>query len=236
MHVTVSGKTQAVLFDFNGVIIDDERVHLELFQDVLSRHGVELDEDVYWREFLGMDDRGAFAGAWTQAFGQPPGEEHLTGMIREKAALYRKRLESGLPLYEGAVNLIRALSSRLPMGIVSGALRDEIRRTLQIAGLEDSFRFIVSAEDTLRGKPDPEGYRIGFDLLKQSGFSGTPGDVLVIEDSVQGVEAAQSAGMRTFAVGHTYPLPALSRADRVFPHIRTIRPEDILNPSDKTNV
>lgn len=225
----MTGKIQAVLFDFNGVIIDDERVHLELFQEVLGRHGVALDEALYWREFLGMDDRGAFSGAWEQSLGKPPGEEHLSGMIREKSELYRKRLESGLPLYEGSVPLIHVLSKFLPMGIVSGALREEIHRTLQIAALEGAFRFIVSAEDTLRGKPDPEGYRIGFELLKKSGFSGSPGDVLVIEDSVQGVEAAQAAGMQTFAVGHTYPLSILARADRVFPHIREIRPEDILD-------
>jgi HAD superfamily hydrolase (TIGR01509 family) len=227
--VQVTEKIRAVLFDFNGVIIDDERVHLELFQEILARYGMDLDEDLYWREFLGMDDRGAFSGAWEHASGQPPDESRLSGMIREKSDLYRKRLEGGLPLYDGAVSLIRGLSESLPLGIVSGALREEIRRTLQIAGLEKSFGFIVSAEDTLRGKPDPEGYRIGFEQLKKSGFSGASGDVLVIEDSVQGIEAARTAGMKTFAVGHTYPLSSLSLADRVFGHIREIRPEDILS-------
>ena len=227
----MAGKVQAVLFDFNGVIIDDERVHLELFQEVLGRQGVALDEELYWREFLGMDDRGAFTGAWEHALGKSPDEAHLSDMIREKANLYRKRLEEGLPLYEGSVSLIRTLSKSLPLGIVSGALREEIRRTLQIAGLEKAFGFIVSAEDTLRGKPDPEGYRIGFEQLKKSGFSGSAGDVLVIEDSVQGVEAARDAGMKTFAVGHTYPPSALTLADRVFGHIREIRPDDILTAS-----
>ena len=218
---------RAVLFDFNGVIIDDERVHLELFQEILERHGVRLDEALYWKEFLGMDDRGAFSGAWAHYRGENPGEELLGNLIREKAFLYSNRLEKGLPLYEGAVSLIRTLAKELPLGIVSGALRQEILRTLSIAGLDGLFGFVVSAEDTLRGKPDPEGYIIGFDRLQKSGFVGSPPNVLVIEDSVQGVDAALQAGMKTFAVGHTYPPEALGAADRVFGHIREIRLEDV---------
>lgn len=218
---------RAVLFDFNGVIIDDERVHLELFQEILERHGVRLDEALYWKEFLGMDDRGAFSGAWAHYRGENPGEELLGNLIREKAFLYGNRLEKGLPLYEGAVSLIRTLAKELPLGIVSGALRQEILRTLSIAGLDGLFGFVVSAEDTLRGKPDPEGYIIGFDRLQKSGFVGSPPNVLVIEDSVQGVDAALQAGMKTFAVGHTYPPEALGAADRVFGHIREIRLEDV---------
>ncbi|MHB1926847.1 MAG: HAD family hydrolase [Leptospirillum sp.] len=223
----VTETIRAVLFDFNGVIIDDERVHLELFQEILGRHGIRLDESLYWKEFLGMDDRGAFAGAWTRYRGEPPGEELLRSLIREKAFLYGNRLEKGLPLYEGAVPLIRSLAKELPLGIVSGALREEILRTLSIAGLDGLFGFVVSAEDTLRGKPDPEGYIIGFDRLQKSGFGGSPANVLVIEDSVQGIDAALHAGMKTFAVGHTYPPEALEAADRVFGHIREIRPEDV---------
>lgn len=223
----VTETIRAVLFDFNGVIIDDERIHLELFQEVLEKYRVRLDESLYWKEFLGMDDRGAFSGAWEHVRGEKPGEELLENLIREKAALYRNRLEKGLPLYEGAVSLIRGLARELPLGIVSGALREEILRTLILAGLEDLFGFVVSAEDTLRGKPDPEGYRIGFDRLRKTGFGGTPAHVLVIEDSVQGIDAARQAGMKTFAVGHTYPPEVLGAADRVFGHIREIRPEDV---------
>jgi beta-phosphoglucomutase len=223
----VAEAIRAVLFDFNGVIIDDERVHLELFQEVLGRHGVRLDESLYWKEFLGMDDRGAFAGAWAHYRGESPGEEFLGSLIREKSSLYRSRLEKGLPLYEGAVFLIRTLAKELPLGIVSGALREEILRTLSIAGLDGLFGFVVSAEDTLRGKPDPEGYIIGFDRLRKNGFDGSPANVLVIEDSVQGIDAALHAGMKAFAVGHTYPPEALEAADRVFGHIREIRLEDI---------
>ncbi|MHB8423523.1 MAG: HAD family hydrolase [Leptospirales bacterium] len=224
---------QAVIFDFNGVIIDDEKVHLELFQEVLSERGVPLDENLYWKEFLGMDDRGCFQGAWSLVRGELPSDRLLEELIREKSDRYRLRLEKGLPLYEGASSLIRALSANLPLGIVSGALRGEIERTLEIADLSNCFQFVVSAEDTERGKPDPEGYRLGFLRLLASGFLGKETDVLVIEDSVQGVEAAKGAGMKAFAVSHSYPSSALAHADRVFENIAGIHLSDILPVSSE---
>ncbi len=220
---------RAVLFDFNGVIIDDERVHMELFQEILEPEGIEFTEEEYWAEFLGMDDRGCFSGAWRRSMGSEISEALLERFVSEKAFEYRKRLEAGLTLYPGAPELIRALRGKYPLGIVSGALRHEIEGTLERAGLLPDFPLIVSAEDTEKGKPDPEGYVRAFDRMKERGFSGQPGQVLVIEDSFQGVEAARKAGMRTFAVCHTYPAEMLQEADRVFPRIAEIRFTDVQN-------
>ncbi len=225
----VKKKIKAVLFDFNGVIIDDEGVHLDLFVEVLAPHGIVVDRDLYWKEFLGMDDRGALSGLWGKGKGTVPDESLLDALIRQKAVLYMKRLEKGLPLYHGAASLIRDLSSRYPMGVVSGALRPEIEGTLSRAGLSDCFLFIVSAEDTVSGKPDPEGYLKGLALLRTSGnlFSVSPEEILVIEDSVQGVEAAKSAGLTAFAVCHTYSPESFDKADRVFRTIGDVSTPDI---------
>jgi beta-phosphoglucomutase len=220
-------RIRAVLFDFNGVIIDDERVHMELFQEILASEGIPLTEEDYWRDYLGMDDRGCFAGAWRAAKGQEIPDDRLDLFVAVKAAEYQKRLAAGLPLYPGVPELVRSLSARYPLGIVSGALRPEIEGTLGRSGLLADFPLIVSAEDTEKGKPDPEGYIIAFGRLKDLGFAGEPGHVLVIEDSFQGVEAARKAGMKTFAVSHTYPADMLKEADRVFGRIGEIRLEDV---------
>jgi HAD superfamily hydrolase (TIGR01509 family) len=219
---------RAVLFDFNGVIIDDERVHLDLFSEVLSPYGVIIDRDAYWKEFLGMDDRGAVSGLWSNHFGKAPEDRILRELIVEKSVLYMNRLTTGLPLYEGVVSLVRDLSHIYPMGIVSGALRPEIEGTLAQNGLLDCFQFIVSAEDTQRGKPDPEGYQKGFlklasmDCLDEL----SSGEVLVIEDSVQGVEAAKLDGL---AVCHTYSPDQFYQADRVYAEVGKIALQDILS-------
>lgn len=220
-------RIRAVLFDFNGVVIDDERVHMELFREVLASEGIPLSEDEYWRNYLGMDDRGCFAGAWRAAKGREVPDDRLDRFVAVKAAEYQKRLAAGLPLYPGVPDLVRSLRGRYPLGIVSGALRSEIEGALDRSGLLLDFPLIVSAEDTEKGKPDPEGYVKAFERLKAQGFTGEPRHVLVIEDSFQGVEAARKAGMKTFAVSHTYPANILKEADRVFGTIGEIRLEDI---------
>lgn len=91
-----------------------------------------------------------------------------------------------------------------PVGIVSGALRDEIELGLDVLGVRDLVAFVISAEDTKEGKPDPEGYRLGLARL------GT--EAVVIEDSVAGVQAAKAAGLRCVAVGHSYPEAELRAA------------------------
>ncbi|MHB1757296.1 MAG: HAD family hydrolase [Leptospirillum sp.] len=222
---------RAVLFDFNGVIIDDERVHLDLFVEVLSSYGVVVDRDLYWKEFLGMDDRGALSGLWFRHFGSLPEDHMLSELIEKKARIYMERLSLGLPLYNGVLSLVTDLSHIYPMGIVSGALRPEIEGTLAQNGLTECFQFIVSAEDTEKGKPDPEGYVKGFSRLAlMDCLEGlTHDEVLVIEDSVQGIEAAKRAGLKAFAVCHTYSPESFSHADRVYPDVGKIQLQDVLS-------
>ncbi len=221
---------RSVLFDFNGVILDDESVHRDLFAEVLAPHGVPLSLEDYDSLYLGMDDRGCLSAVWESQRGTPIPETTLLELVAAKARLYEKRMEEGLPLYEGAQALIRDLARRVPLGIVSGALRPEILHALDSHGLREHFAFVISAEDTRHGKPDPEGYRMAHRTLALRGLAtGPPSEIAVIEDSVQGIEAARGAGMKTVGVGHTYALPKLREADRVVPHIRLLTPEMVLS-------
>lgn len=221
---------RSVLFDFNGIILDDETVHRDLFAEVLAPHGVPLPAEDYERLYLGMDDRGCLAAAWRAAKGGPISEETLRLLIREKARLYEKRMDLGLPLYEGAASLIQDLAPKVPLGIVSGALRPEILHALTRHGLAKAFAFVISAEDAPLGKPDPSGYLLAFQTLADRGLhTGGPGEIAVIEDSIQGIEAAKAAGMKTVGVGHTYPLSQLAHADRTVSHIRDLTASMVLS-------
>ncbi len=221
---------RSVLFDFNGVILDDETVHRDLFTQVLAPHGVPLTPEDYETLYLGMDDRGCLSTAWEAAKKRAIPESTLRELIEAKSRLYEKRMTEGLPLYEGASSLIRELARRVPLGIVSGALRPEILHALDKNGLGDLFAFVVSAEDTIHGKPHPEGYQKAYRLLIDHGLhTGGPHEVAVIEDSVQGIAAAREAGMKTVGVGHTYPLSQLRDADRTVAHIRLLTADSILS-------
>ena len=220
----------SVIFDFNGVIIDDETIHRDLFIQVLAPLGVPLSNEDYEHLYLGMDDRGCLSAAWVAAKDSEIPEKTLKELIEAKSALYEKKMDEGLPLYDGAAELIRALAGKVPLAIVSGALRPEIENALARNSLAPHFAFIISAEDTPRGKPDPSGYLLARqELLRRGLHRGGPEHIAVIEDSVQGIEAAKGAGLKAIGIGHTYPLADLAQADLVVGHIRNLSPDTVLS-------
>lgn len=187
----------ATLFDFNGVLVDDEAVHLAAFRDVVAPLGITLTDADYAERYLGFDDRGAFEAMLRDA-GRSPTEADIARLVAAKVPLYMDRARQGLVVYPGAAELVARRAARGPVGIVSGALRHEIEFALDRMGIAAAVRFIVSAEDTKVCKPDPEGY-----LLARSKL-GAGVAAVVIEDSIAGVRSARGAGLRCIAVTHTY--------------------------------
>lgn len=209
----------ATLFDFNGVLVDDEHVHLEAFRDAVRPIGIQISDREYWDELLGFDDAGAFEALLTKA-GLPAGPEAVAKLIEDKRPLYMERARRALRTFEGAAELIRSRAQAGPVAIVSGALTAEIEFGLEHLGVRDLVGAIISAEDTKVSKPDPEGYLMGIAWAR-----GLIGDAatraLVIEDSVDGIVAAKKAGLPTVAVAHSYPEARLrqTEADLVLPRL-----------------
>lgn len=211
---------RAILFDFNGVLVDDEPVHFELFQCVLREEGLELSSDEYYEEIVGYDDEDGFAAVYERS-GRELMDGELARLVARKAELYRQRMDGGgYPFFPGAEDLVRAaIGASLHLGVVSGALRSEVEGALGQLGVRESFRAVVAAEDVEAGKPDPEGYRRGLRLLGSE--PPKPGEVLAIEDTPAGLAAAAGAGLVTVGVAHTFPAEEL-RADRVFGSIAEV--------------
>jgi beta-phosphoglucomutase len=206
------GMVRAVIFDFNGVLIDDEQIHFELFREVLAQEGVALTERQYHERYLGLDDRGCFEVALAEA-GQPVERGRIDDLIARKARRYVDLARSGLRIFPGAAECLVALSGRWPLAIYSGALRPEIEFALDLMRVRDRIAFIVSAEDTTRCKPDPQGYLLALDGLRAGRASSLePGACLVIEDSLAGIASAKAAGMHAVGVTNTYPPAALRGA------------------------
>lgn len=194
----------ATLFDYNGVLANDETVHLAAFQDALQPLGISLTEADYWQKYLGFDDVGAF-GAILMDSGRPLDAELIGELVEAKRPLYRARAEALLPLFPGASDLIRRRAAVGPVGIVSGALRDEIDLGIDALGVRELIMSVVAAEDTRASKPDPHGYLLGIEALSQRIAPTQAQRALVIEDSLAGIEAAKLAGLPCIAVGHSYP-------------------------------
>lgn len=203
---------RAVIFDFNGVLVDDEEVHFQLFREVLAGEGIVLTEADYHSEYLGYDDRGVFEVALSRA-GRSPDLAALTVLIARKAERYSVLAASGLRVFPGAAECVRAASARGPVAVCSGALRAEIEFALARMGVRDQILAIISAEDTTRCKPDPEGYLRTLEALRARALPDlAAAECLVIEDSLAGIEAARDAGMCPVAVAHTYTIDELTHA------------------------
>jgi len=201
----------ATLFDFNGVLVDDESVHLEAFRDALLPLGVGISEEEYVERYLGYDDRGAFR-AILEDRGISANDGEISRLIEAKKPLYLRRAEQQLKTFPGAANAVRRLALHGPIVIVSGALRDEIALGLRVLGVSELVEHVVSAEDTRACKPDPEGYRLGLAYLESRHPRLAPERVLVVEDSIAGIRAAKAAGLVCAAVSHSYPSTSLREA------------------------
>ncbi len=123
-------------------------------------------------------------------------------------------------MYPGAAECIARLAARWPLGIASGAARNEIEMMLRGRSLDRYFRFIVAAGETPEGKPAPDPYRKAALLHGQA-----PAECVAIEDSRWGIESAKAAGLHCIGITHTYPVNELLTADAIVTSLAELTPE-----------
>jgi HAD superfamily hydrolase (TIGR01509 family) len=216
----------AMLFDFDGVIVNSEPIHFAAMREVLAREHIDLEEEEYYEELIGFDDRGAIR----HIFAKRKRELDPKTLLRVAALkgeatrdLIEKRQYHAL---SGVEETVRGLWRNYPLAICSGALREEIELMLEGINLRDCFKVIVAAEDVAEGKPNPEGYLTTARLVsEQTRTKLTPKDCLVIEDAPTVIRAVKAAGFRTLGIAGSYPLSALSDADHA---VARLSPAELL--------
>jgi phosphoglycolate phosphatase/beta-phosphoglucomutase len=206
---------QAILFDFNGVIIDDEPLQMAAYQIVLREQGIELTESDYYGA-LGMDDK-TFVRAAFERSKQTLTDDILKVVLEAKGVQHRKLIEDELPLFPGVVTFLKATSRRYSLGLASMASPVEIQYVLERSRLLSLFSVIVSAEDVNVCKPAPDCYLTALEQLneKRLGEQRQPlaaSECLVIEDSPPGIESGRQAGMRTLGITNTVSAEQLRAA------------------------
>lgn len=215
----------AVLFDFDGVLVNSEPLHYQAFREVLAAERVELSEEEYYRELIGFDDKGAFRHLY-QTRGLPLSPRTflslMAGKSRAMMDLIHRRQFSALP---GVEQFVRSLWRRCPLAICSGALREEIEAMLEGISLRDCFPVIVAAEDVTVGKPDPQGYLLTAKLLGEKHHrTFQPSDCLIVEDAPTVIRSVRAVGFPTLAVTTSYPKDKLTDANWI---VASLRPEDV---------
>ena len=215
----------AILFDFDGVIVNSEPLHLRAFQDVLRAENIVLTEREYYAELIGFDDRGAFAHI-LKKHTRATDTAAIGRLIERKTACMHEIIRAGeAPAMPGAVEFVRGLRD-YPLAICSGALRSEIEEMLDGVKLREHFPIIVAAEDVAVGKPDPSGYLLAARLVSESiGRKIAPGDALIIEDAPTVIASARGVGFKALGVSTTYPAEALMHADFV---VASLRPSEVV--------
>lgn len=195
------------IFDWDGVVIDSGRWHARSWQLLADELGRTLTPDSFIRGFGMKSDR-----IIEEIHGWAKERSEIARLANRKEALYRELVADGqiAPL-PGVVEWLHRLNeAAVPCAVASSTARQNIDAVLRRIGLEEAFREIISAQDVVHGKPDPEVFLKAADRL---GI--VPARSVVFEDAHVGIEAAHAAGMKVVAVATTHPREELLAADLV---------------------
>jgi HAD superfamily hydrolase (TIGR01509 family) len=205
----------AVVFDLDGVILDSEQLWDEVREQLAREHGGRW-SDQSQRDMMGMSST-----EWSRYMHDVVGlrespEEINRRVVERLLARYTERL----PLIDGAVDGVRRLAARWPLGLATSSNREVIDRVLDVSGLASLFRATVSSEEVAKGKPAPDVY---LEAARRLGVEASR--CAAIEDSSNGIRAGHAAEMRVIAIPNPrYPPDedALALADVELESIRKL--------------
>ena len=214
----------AVIFDLDGVLVDSEPT----WDDVRRRY--VADAGGRWADGAELAMLGMATAEWSRyvhdelGVAAPP-DEIAEAVIGGMAARYAA---DGPPFLPGALDAVRRMAARWPLGLASSSPARLIASTLEAGGLTDSFRVTRSTEQAGAGKPDPAVY---LQVAKELGVP--PERCAAVEDSTNGIRSAAAAGLRVIAIPtRSFPASeeALARAAAVLPSLDALT-EAVVDPS-----
>jgi beta-phosphoglucomutase len=205
---------KAILFDFDGTLVDSEPLHYEAWLHAVAPYGASTDWIDYQERFVGQ------TGKWAaEAFFDDAGvsyDAHLVAQaVDTKTNYFRQRAEERLVLSLEVVQAIKQLPVNLLLGVVTSSDRLEVEPALLSAGLLNRLTVVICGGDVSRHKPHPEPYLSGLrELRTSSGRSDvTAADVIVYEDSRSGIAAGRAAGMIVRQVLAPHEIPGMLAAE-----------------------
>ena len=196
---------QALVFDFNGTISDDEPVLIRVYQELFEEVGRPITADEYLEQLAGHTDPEMFT-RWL-GVADP-------ALLEERIRRYQALVADGSTVDEETRAAVRYAAERRPLGLVTSAYRSEVDPVLEVTGLREAFTAVVSLDDVTYGKPHPEPYLRIAELLDVPAS-----ELIVFEDTEAGVEAAKAAGAYVIALTRTLGADRLANADELVERI-----------------
>jgi len=198
---------KAVIFDMDGVIINNTPYHVRAWETFAERYDLELLREQFKQKLLGRSTESILK----QLFGQDLSQEKIAEYTTEKDSIYFEIYKENISPAEGLLEFIDLLREKnITMGVATSETREIAHSVLQKAGVKQYFKVIVTGDDVENLKPSPESY-----LRAAEGVGETPADCMAIEDTPSGIQAAKSAGMEVVGITTTYPPERISEADLV---------------------
>jgi len=194
-------RVQAILFDFDGVLVDSEPIRFTAGARALGEIGEALTWERFMRLWLGRTDEAGLRDLLGDRY-----EAEGTRVAARRNALYEERMDE-VPAFDDSVRLIRRLPDEIRLAVATGSRRMEVEHILGHLGLSHHFHAIVTAEDYAHAKPAPDPF-----LAASRRLVVPPASCLVLEDSAAGVAAAHAAGMPVVAVDRRRGAVGLDRA------------------------
>lgn len=211
----------AVVFDLDGVIIASEELWDEVRENLARERGGR------WSAQAQADMMGMSSTEWSrylhEVVGLPESPEEIN---REVVRRMLGRYSDHLPLIDGAVDAVKRLAARWPLGLASSSNRELIDHVLELSGLASCFKVTVSSEEVERGKPAPD---VHLEAARRLGVE--PSRSVAIEDSASGIRSAHAAVMHVVAIpNRAFPPPAdvLALASIVLESIKELDPEVVM--------
>jgi len=211
-------RLEAVLWDLDGVIADTGDYHYRAWGDIFQEKGVMFTREDFMRHFGQRHDT-----IIRFALGDDISPEEFEAITERKQQEYRRLVAGNIKPLPGAVELIKSLNEhRIKTAIASSAPLDNIEIIIKGLGIEDCFQAIAWGTEVPEGKPSPQIF-----LLAAKKLGVEPGNCLVIEDAIAGVDAAREAGMKCIAVTNSHPISSLRKADLIVSTLEAIDIDDL---------
>jgi len=205
---------RGLIFDFDGVLADTERLHWKAWAQLLKPVGIDLSWEDYCRHGLGISDRQMLVRVFEVA-GRPDATPDLDQILLQRSEIIQGWFAERSPISPATVHMLKGLNG-YPIGLVTSSARIDVEPLLRSVGIFDLFQAFVFGEDVIRLKPDPEPY-----LLIKTRLALNSG--IAFEDSDAGILSAAAAGFDVVRVAHPDLLPAI---------VRQNVPQRFLNHSD----
>lgn len=214
-------KIKAVIFDKDGVIVNTSFAHLKAWNSVLKKYDIVVTSKEYQKMFAGEKaERIA-----KRLLGKKLNKEELKDVLQQKSKALFEILKKDFRITPGVIDFIKNLRNKhIPIALATGSRMVTTEFMLNRMGLRVFFDVIVTAEHIAHGKPDPEVF-----LLAAERLHVFPGECVVFEDSLQGVEAAKRAGMKVILVTTTHKRHEIPHeVDMDIPDFTKITVEELL--------